>query len=406
MLHTSEKEPSVIFTGAFRFPDKDAAAQRVFNLARTLKKGNMNSIFCGWENSSRSEDLQANGTYTYHGFEYYSQAELDSGSRNIFNRIYGFLVKGNKTIRWIKSYLKDHKISFIVIYNSNSLFIYRLLSLSRKSNFQVVCDCTEWYDGSHLPGGRFGIVNLDNNFRIRFIYPFVRNIIVISSYLEEYLKRNGCNTLMVPPLVDLADKKWNSMIHNEKFESQSTIKLIYAGDPGNKDLLRSIFMALEFINENSIRIDFYIVGTDPVVLKNKYFKNFKVIPEYIKCIGRIPQENVPDYYHLCHFSILLRENKRYSQAGFPTKLVESLSSGIPVITNCTSDIPKYIVDGENGFLLNGTSHIELIQCFYKILLLSKNEIEIMKVKAKQSSRENFDLNLFMNPLKNYFANLK
>ena len=374
-------------------------------IAKALKKNNINSVFCGWENSARVQDLQENGIYKFAGFEYYSQSELDSVSKNVFQKLYCFLFRGNKTIRWIKNYLLTNPINFIVVYNSNSYFIYRLFLLSKIYKFRLVCDCTEWYEGSHLPGGKYGIVNLDNNIRIKIIYPIIHNVIVISSYLQTYLEKKGCNTLVVPPLFDSKDKKWGVEFNRTIPSLNNIIKIIYAGDPGKKDLLKSVFNALEIINSHTIKFEFNVLGIDIISFKNSFFPGSTEIPSYVYCIGRVSQEEVPKYYSQCHFSILLREDKRYAHAGFPTKLVESLSSGVPVITNRTSDIPKYVVHGENGFLLENTSEHVLIECFQQILSLTENEIRTMKVKARKSSTESFDLQRFSCQLENYLLNL-
>jgi glycosyltransferase involved in cell wall biosynthesis len=405
MSNISDNTHSVIITGAFRFPDKDAAAQRVMGIAKALRIENINSIFCGWETTPRIEDLTEEGTYKNTGFDYYSQAELDLESKYFIQKIYRSLFRGRKTIHWIKNYVKKNNVNTIVVYNANSYFIYRLFRLARKKNINYICDCTEWYEGSHLPGGKYGIVNVDNNIRLRFLYPVIRNIIVISSFLETYLKQKGCNTLLIPPIVDMEDDKWNDTTNNAIIKSSNKIKLIYAGDPGKKDLLKSVFLALRLINEKSIQISIDLIGVNKTTIMSSFYSDSKELPTYISCNGRVSHEKVPGFYHQCHFSILLRENKRYANAGFPTKLVESLISAVPVITNSTSDIPKYIKHGENGFLLKNTSTEELTKCFLHILTLKKSEIEKMKQRAKESSRENFDIRLFSKPLKTYFSNL-
>lgn len=405
MSSTFKNAPTVIITGAFRFPDKDAAAQRVLGLAKGLRNANINTVFCGWETAPRIEDLTDKGIYKFADFEYYSQAELDLKSSSIFQKIYRSVFRGSKTTKWIQKYSESNTIQTIIVYNSNSYFLYKLYRFSKKKNIRLVCDCTEWYEGSHLPGGKYGIVNLDNNIRIKIIYPLIKNVIVISSYLERYLQNKGCNTLKIPPLVDFDDSKWVYTHPNDIVNIDNKLKIIYAGDPGRKDLLRTIFSALEYINKDSIRIDFNILGVDNTLLKNSYFSDFKEFPSYIKCLGRVSQEKVPEYYHQCDFSILIREDKRYAHAGFPTKLVESLSSGIPIITNCTSDIPRYVSSEVNGFLLKNTSVNELIQCFKKVLSLSEIELKQMKKNAKRSAIENFDYHLFSDELKIFFNKL-
>ena len=67
--------------------------------------------------------------------------------------------------------------------------------------------------------------------------------------------------------------------------------------------------------------------------------------------GRVPQSMVPKCLAQMDFSVLLRPNARYAEAGFPTKLVESLSAGVPILANPTSDITQYVRDGREGVLL-------------------------------------------------------
>lgn len=45
----------------------------------------------------------------------------------------------------------------------------------------------------------------------------------------------------------------------------------------------------------------------------------------------------------------IREKTRKTMAGFPTKVVESMSLGTPVITTDASDLADYIKHGENEF---------------------------------------------------------
>ncbi len=398
-------DSNIIITGAFRFPNKDAAAQRVLGIARALRYNNINTVFCGWENSSRKEDLKDDGIYKFDGFDYYSQSELDLYSSSLFQKIYNFLRRGTKTIRWIKNYCKVNNITAIVIYNSNSYFIYRLYRYCKKNKIKFACDCTEWYEGSHLPGGKFGIPNFDNNLRIRIIYPLIKNVIVISSFLQNTLRLKGCNTIIVPPLINVHDTMWATNSLDHTIVASGKVKLIYVGIPGKKDLLSNIFTTIDSINKGSEKIIFSLVGIDINFVKKNFYSGNTEIPSYINCHGCVNHENVPELYRQSDFSIILRDNKRYANAGFPTKLVESLTCGIPVISNSTSDIPKFIVNRENGYLLPDNSITSLNRCFTELLTLTKDEIKHMKTKAKESSICNFDIRIYSDLILNYFQNL-
>lgn len=377
---------NILITGAFRFPDRDAAAHRVLGIANSLRENNIKSIFCGWEHSPRKIDIGDDGIARYNGYEYHSQNELDLNHTNILKKGLGYINSGSNTIKWIKQNIKKYDIGTVLVYNSGSIFLIRLFILSKVFGFKLICDLTEWNDATHLPGGKYGIVSIDLALRMKFVCPYVvKKMIVISSFLNNYYEVRKCKTIILPPMVDVYDDKWKSKGDKKK---DALIKIIYAGNPGKKDHLEPIIKALEEINKVKTRIELVIIGVD-----NKYIqRSFQVDKtlSFITAIGRVEHNMVIDYYNTSHFSIILRDNKRYANAGFPTKLVESLTVGVPVITNDTSDISKYIHDGENGFMLKDMNLNSIISCFNHILHLDKNEINSMSIKSRNSSLSYFD----------------
>ena len=393
----------IIYTGSFRFPDKDAASQRVLNIGKVFRNLGYEVIFFGWEKEERAQDISPEREFFYDGFRYYSQNELDQVASNPFSKLLKFIFRGDKSILSIKKNIQNNTVDYIVAYNANSYFLYQLHKLSKKNNIKLICDCTEWYEPEHLPGGKFGFANFDNNFRINKIYPRIKNIIVISSFLDKHLKNKGCDTVILPPLVDLRENKWQFNSPNVKV-NKDVISLIYAGDPGKKDLLGPFFEALKYVN-NKNNFELILLGSSKDFIKKHYFNNEENIPKYVKIIGQVPMDEVPGFYRNADFSILLREDKRYAHAGFPTKLVESLSSGVPLITNDTSDIKKFIKDGFNGFILENHSVEKIIECLQNLLLLSEKEMVVMKENAKKTSSENFDFGQYTNEFKHFLSNL-
>src|SRR5690606_16954729 len=107
------------YTGAFRFPDKDAASQRVLNNGKILKSLGHSVRFFGWEYKEREVDYISKQGYFYQDFEYKSMNELDKSQKGIVSKIRGFLIKGNHTLQQIKNYKRNNPIDLIIIYNSN-----------------------------------------------------------------------------------------------------------------------------------------------------------------------------------------------------------------------------------------------------------------------------------------------
>lgn len=383
----------IIYTGAFRFPNKDAASQRVLNNGKLLRDLGHDVIFFGWE--SAEKDLNDDDKF-YQGFPYKSMDELDQQSLNIFDKIFKFINKGSKTLYKIK---ETKSVDLIIVYNSNYLFLRKIQKYCKKKNIKVVVDCTEWYESSHLPGGKYGLASLDNYYRMVRANVLIKNIIVISSYLNNFYENRKCLTLLLPPLVDLNDEKWNvSRCNLVSFDKE--INIIYAGDPGNKDLLDGVIEAIGIVNKSpGKKINFNILGLSTDQLLKVL--NFNILPKNVKCLGRVKMEQVPKIYSKSHFSILIRHNKRYAHAGFSTKFVESSISGIPVIANNTSDICNYLENKKSGFLLDNCTVTEIVHVLEIIKNMTIGEYNNMSNLTRENSRKFFSYKNYIKKTQNF-----
>lgn len=83
-----------------------------------------------------------------------------------------------------------------------------------------------------------------------------------------------------------------------------------------------------------------------LLLSTSFHKN-------VMFLRRVSQDLIPAYYKKADFMVLLRETNRKSMAGFPTKFAESMTVGVPVITNATSDLAKHVINGKTEFLVEG-----------------------------------------------------
>jgi glycosyltransferase involved in cell wall biosynthesis len=133
------------------------------------------------------------------------------------------------------------------------------------------------------------------------------------------------------------------------------------------------------LNKNIIdTIDIRIIGINKNQLVNTCGVSQQVLDKLgnsLKAVGRIPRDGVLKNLEEADFTVLMRSpDQRYAKAGFPTKVVESLSSGTPVICNITSDLGDYIRDGENGIVVDRCSaeafSIGIISYIYTFFIVS------------------------------------
>lgn len=328
----------ILYTGSFKFPNKDAAALRVHAIAKIFLSldNNYDVSFAGWESFS-----QNNPYYEYDGFKCYSQSELSPHKGfKLFKPIRSFF-RGSKTFKWT---LKQEKFSTIILYNPPAFFSILMLFYSKISQKNLILDCTEWYEYKHLPGGRYGLAALEVFIRMRVVYPFFKNIICISRFLDHYFKNK--NTVIIPPLHLKTEKPTPKLLDKD-------LNFIYAGSAGKKDQLAYLIKTLLSINTiKGHKIKIHIAGPDKF--------NFSTATEDINLEshnqvilhGLVSKVKLEELYSQAHFSFFLRENKRYALAGYPTKGIESLSHGTPVITNNIGDFGQLLSEQPNSILID------------------------------------------------------
>jgi glycosyltransferase involved in cell wall biosynthesis len=392
----------VIYTGAFRFPDGDAAAARVLGIGKALRASGFVLEFAGWEDAEREEDRQPNGEYRFQDFAYVSQREFRLKPLSAVKRALGYFTAGQNTLKWLAAQdLRD--VSAIISYHGGSVFLVQLAFLCWRRGIRLLLDCTEWYDPDGLVGGRFGLVHLDNEFRMQFLNRLIGRGIVISHFLERYYSARGCRVLRVPPLIDLSEPKWQLQ---SRGQNDGVLRLVYAGTPGKKDLLGSALHGLRVLVAEGHVVELHLIGPSREVVLACVDGDVGLLDALQSSLvfhGRVPQADVPGLLAMVDFSILLRPQKRYAQAGFSTKLVESLAAGVPVLANLTGDIAAYIRDGHEGILLTDYSAEAFVAGVRRILALTDAQKREMRLAARALAEQQFDFRAFVPQLGDFLS---
>lgn len=354
------------------FPYGSAISSRVRNLLKLL-------IECGYEmhiitpqhdgNKECDELIGYNYTVDY----------IDAKENRLSLMGIGFC---QPYIKAISSYLNNNKPAFIL--STNMPFATAALSkAAHQAGCKYLLENCEWFDASSF---KFGILNPYYRKHIKQIrgrdIKMADGIIAISRLLEEHY--SSIPVIRIPTILDVKNTEANI----EKNEEQ-TIKIVFAGSlGGGKENLKPIFEALSRINSLKRRIELDIYGpSKPQVLANIGGDGdlLKAVEGSVAIKGRVSQKEISGIVKNADYSIFIRPERRSSNAGFPTKLAESMCVGTPVITNNTGDISLYLNE-KNGFLLESGTSEEIEMVFQKILSSSQEERNEMRKQARQIGR--------------------
>lgn len=376
----------ILYIGGFELPDKNAAAQRVVANAKLLRELGHEVVLMGVDKSRAG----TGGGVKKYGEDFWGFPSYGVAYPGTFLRWIRFVTSVRSEI----DFIRENKIDCVVAYNFPALALWRLWRWCRRRGVCVVSDCTEWY----IPSGNFlrkFIKAADIDFRMKFVHQRLDGLIAISRYLYDYYKPKMRNVLLLPPLVDKADGKWRASSGVRERE----LSFVYAGSPGGtKDRLDwTITLLSGIIKENKIPFRFTVLG----ITEEEYLKT-AALPENIRgsvsFLGRVSHKEALSVVASSDYQIFFRERNLANMAGFPTKFVESISCGTPVITNDFSNIADYMKGGKNGWLLD-LNDSEKNRTVMNELLVSG------KIKKPEVQDDIFDYRHYRDSVRDFFGAL-
>lgn len=374
----------ICYIGEIDFTRKNASSARVINCAKAIELNPDYKVdFIGFSNVPHLTD---------NGFEINN---VKRGNSTV-EKLYNTLTRGIQIVKLLKSLSRK---DIIIYYGISANILIPLKHYCQKNKIKLIVDVVEWYDYSHLPMGRYGLKAYDVHLAITKIIPMCDGVITISSYLENYFNRYGLKNIRIPIIMDT-----HIVVESSKLIvfDQDYLNLIYAGFAGKKDLILNVIKSVEQLTLRGIKVKLHLLGCS----KDDLLREMKCsLSENIICYGKVEQTLVSQYLLAADFSILIRPQKRYANAGFPTKFVESLSVGLPVIANLTSDLGLYLKDGYNGYVINDFTVEAITNKLKEIASLSKSQFVDLRKNAKQTAINNFDYRLFSDRINSFIENI-
>lgn len=330
----------ILYIGLFRLPDLNAAAQRVMANAKAFRALGFDVVLAEVGDESTpggpTERLP-----DYEGFKCY-RLPMKEGIHLDHPRL---------AIRQVTQLLNSmENPRALIAYNYPAVPLARLSIYCKRRKIACLADVTEWSD---LAGSTHLISRLakwvDTAFRMRIIHKRLDALIVISRYLQRYYEKpKGPPVVNVPPLVDVTNNKW--AIDTAK-EPSSILRLVYAGSPSaTKERLDLVLGAVTRAAQ-SIPVHIDIVGITAEQFGNLYPLAPTHHGEYVTFHGRVSHAEALAHVKKADFSVIIREQSRLTDAGFPTKFVESVTLGTPALVSPHPDLSEILNDGRNGAIV-------------------------------------------------------
>lgn len=301
----------------------------------------------------------------------------------------------------LSSYLKKHKVSFV--FSDRMPFASgKISSLAHSFGVPYIIEQCEWFDSSSFKGGIFNPYYRKCMHQIKVAnFKVADGIVAISRLFEKHYSR--LPVVRIPTILDIQQIEYSLEVNDDK-----VCRLIFTGRiTGRKELLKPIFEAMAKIPscKDVLHLDIYGPNRKQVLENIADDKGlWNKVSSSVTIHGRIPQQRVEEKLREADYSIFIRPNRRSSDAGFPTKLAESMSVGTPVITNNTGDVGLY-VNESTGYLLSDNTSESLIKVFESLIQKSKEETRQMRMLARKKAEESFDFRCYIELFEKFISSI-
>lgn len=155
------------------------------------------------------------------------------------------------------------------------------------------------------------------------------------------------------------------------------LQILYSGTYAPKDGVSYLIEGVKQAINKGCDCELILVGKGNAK-DMQFLTDIKDCP-YIKYLGFVSDEKLVDIMCSCDVLAMTRINSKFANYGFPFKLSEYLSTGNIIIATKVGDVPLYLTDKENAFLIE-PENVEAI--WRAIIYILNNEEDALKVAQK------------------------
>ena len=340
-----------IIAGNFDLIQLNAAGKRVLGLGRILKALGYGVAFMGISNETGKHYPPAlDGSPVFN-------VPYPRGARSWLN-----VNEKYKAFLDVAQNIGMENLAGVIVYGTPSLsfWVKKVCRWARKSDLVCLADVVDWIEWSGKGVCYDFIKYLDTNYQKRFAVLHATGVITISSYLYDYYTSKGKTCLQIPPVFDSSAITPPVTSGVRKFIYTGYPFTIKADEPSSRfkdrlDLSVEAFYAVARQDKEFLFEIFGLTREEYLIVLPQHRSMLDALAGKVVFYGKVPAAEVQKSLIESDFTILQRDDKLMTLAGFPTKVAESIASGVPVVCNLTSNIGDYIKDGFNGVLLSGDS---------------------------------------------------
>lgn len=374
-------ESVAVILGTHPFPHGNSSANRMLSLAQTFAAAGFSAMVVNDDprltsgHTSPAWDETRGVRYANLGHSHGSKWSRMRRRRSFPERAVGALDRVAAQVR--------------VVVIPSGIWAPHLRSALRAAvpDAQLVVDVVERHDATQFQRGRLDTYFLRHRLTSWYALRTAGRIISISSALANG-PLSSRSALVLPPAVDAGE--FAEAASRER--PHDLVRITYFGSPGAKDDLAAALRAIRLLPAAArAELRFAIAGVEKsqlAALPGVSDGLLEDVQDTLEIVGSLPREELLALLSRTHFSILLRDPEAgFALYGFPSKVPESLAAGCPVVGNLTSDLDRYLSDGVNALICDGTDADVATAMERAVGLVASGSYEAMSGAARATALE-------------------
>jgi glycosyltransferase involved in cell wall biosynthesis len=217
-------------------------------------------------------------------------------------------------------------------------------------------------------------------FEEKISFWFADQLITVHKGMFDLLTNRGVNPERIEIIHNLPDPL---IFEKPKGEciNKSTFTLVYAGTVSPRHRLDLVFQAISMLKSKMPDLRLRIIGDGPDIPRLNNLSQRYQIEDKVDFLGALPMVKVPELLGQCDVALASYSNDDFGNLVFPTKAVEALMVGLPVLCTKVKSVLGYL-DEDILFYFVSDDVVSLVE---QIILIRQNP-ELVKTKLKNGQK--------------------
>lgn len=361
-MKIEERKKSIIYIGDFDLRNENVQAHLVKNNTKILNRLGYSVALIGVNRENDAEQISAFPKLSIGKDNQYLELENTLTVRGLFK----YKRIERQILAFMNGVARQGNVQFVISYQAPTYapILKAVAVWCKRQGVKYIVNCADITAFDSQPLLRRMVMTMNWNYLYKVNREYSDGLIAVSRYIENFYKKEGMPSVVIPPLFDNSIEK--------EYELNDTTTFVYAGTPfvlkknvntvGMKDRLDKIVDLCLSLSSGGVAYQLLVIG----ITKDLYttciprHKAALVDNKDIVFKGRLPHTETLEAVRNADYMLNIRDHNMMNEAGLSTKVVESVSLGTPVVMNSIGDTFKYLREGTTGYELSGDEKRDVV----------------------------------------------